>query len=337
MTLLQRIKGKIYAFVFWKTNLGDLVNKVYDLKIFYKYAFTEKKLRNRSSFEAFLTKQYHIVEKGLALPNSRPGFGKPKITLLILKTKQYQERFGEDRIVINIKQTLKQYLDRNKLLKEKDYEYHELIFDLVSGMDFQEKGGVKKISKSDINNYTNIDFSKFIKSRTSVRNFSDSDVLHDEVFKAVDLARFAPSVCNRQSWKVHYYKDKKIKNSLLKLQGGNGGFTDSINQLLIVTSEVSRFTKLESNQVYVDGGLFAMNLLLGLHSQNIASCCLNTCFPYIVEKEVKKLAKIPESERLIMMIGIGNFKENFEVAISNRIDVKQILTFHDNNYDKAEY
>jgi hypothetical protein len=38
-------------------------------------------------------------------------------------------------------------------------------------MDFQEKGGVKKISKSDIDNYTNIVFSKFIKSRTSVRNF----------------------------------------------------------------------------------------------------------------------------------------------------------------------
>jgi PP-loop superfamily ATP-utilizing enzyme len=87
----------------------------------------------------------------------------------------------------------------------------------------------------------------------------------------------------------------------------------------------------------VDEGLFATNLLLGLHSQNIASCCLNTCFPYIVEKEVKKLAKISESERLIMMIGIGNFKENFEVAISNRIDVQQILTSHDNNYDKAEH
>jgi hypothetical protein len=53
---------------------------------------------------------------------------------------------------------------------------------------------------------------------------------------------------------VHYYKDRDIKNSLLKLQGGNGGFTDSINQLLIVTSEVRRFIKLESYQVYVDGG-----------------------------------------------------------------------------------
>jgi hypothetical protein len=44
-----------------------------------------------------------------------------------------------------------------------------------------------------------------------------------------------------------------------------------------------------------------------------------------VEKEVKKLSKIHESERLIMIIGIGNFKENFEVAISDRIDIEKIL------------
>ena len=324
--LKNRIKGKIYSLVFWKSNLGEIVNKLYDLKIFYKYSFTEKKLKSQSGFEAFLTKQYHIVEKGLALPNPRKGFGKPKIILLIKKTKEYQELFGSDRLIDNIKDTLHEYLNRNPELKRLYEQYYcSIINFLEDSFLSKKKGGVKALIQQDLNTIINFDFSNFAKSRTSVRNFSEIDVSSEAIYKAIDIARYAPSVCNRQSWKVHHFKNKDLKNKLLKLQGGNGGFTESINQLLIVTSEVKKFSRLESNQVYVDGGLFSMNLLLGLHSQNIASCSLNTCFPYVVEKEVKKLAQIPESQRLIMMIGVGNFKENFEVAISDRIDVEKIL------------
>ena len=82
---------------------------------------------------------------------------------------------------------------------------------------------------------------------------------------------------------------------------------------------------MESNQAFVDGGLFSMRLLLSLHSQEIASCCLNTCLPYLDEVEIKKIANIPQSERLIMMIGIGNYKETYEVAISDRVPLSEIL------------
>ena len=114
-------------------------------------------------------------------------------------------------------------------------------------------------------------------------------------------------------------------NTILNLQNGNNGFTETINKLLIITADTKKFTKLESNQVFVDGGLFAMNLLLALHAQNIASCCLNTCLPYVDEKKIKRIGNIPNSERLIMMIGIGKQKDSFEVAISERVAVEQIF------------
>lgn len=325
MNIIKKIKAKAYALIFWQTGLGEIFNKIYDLNIFYSYYFTENKIKSKESFEAFLTKQYHIVEKGLALPESRKGFGKEKINLLLIKTKEYIIRYGEDRITKNIKETLNQYLERNKELMVLDNSFHTLISDFISKVSSNNSGGVKKISLNEIQSAVSIDFERFVKTRTSVRNYASVDVSEDAVFKAVEIARYTPSVCNRQSWRVHYFKDKVLKNELLNLQGGNGGFTESINQLLIVTTDVSRFTKLESNQVFIDGGLFSMNLLLALHSQEIGSCCLNTCVPYMKEKEIKKIGNIPNNERLIMMIGIGKLKDNYEVAISDRIATHQLL------------
>jgi nitroreductase len=323
--MINKIRAKLYALVFWQTRLGEIANKIYDLKLFFFYSFTENKLNNKENLQAFLTKQYHIIEKGLALPESRSGFGKLKIKVLITRSEEYEKLYGKDRIIQNIKETLKQYLERNEQLKKKDYPFYLLISNFLFDVNDSKKGGVKKVSLNEIKKSISIDFESFVKTRTSVRDYSTEDILESEVFKAVEMARYTPSVCNRQSWKVHYFKNKNLKNQLLKLQGGNGGFTDSINQLLIITTDVRRFTKYEGNQIFIDGGLFAMNLILSLHAQVIGTCCLNTCLPYIVENKIKKIGKIAESERLIMMIGIGKLKENFEVAISDKITVEEIL------------
>ena len=326
--MIQKIKAKIYALCFWQSGFGEILNKISDLKIFYKYSFTEKNQKSQESLRAFLTKQYHIIEKGLALPDPRQGFGKPKIELLVQKSLQYKSQYGADKWIINIQQTLKLYLSKNPDLQQRDEKFYILISNFVHDTSIGKNGGLKTILKTDIQSAINIDFENFVKSRSSIRNFDESNVSLPKIEKAVEMARFAPSVCNRQSWKLHHYADKTIAKQLLKLQNGSNGFTDSINQLLIITTDVKYFTKLESNQIYVDGGLFAMNLLLSLHAQEIATCCLNTCVTYIAENKIKNLGNIPDSQKLIMMIGIGNFKESCEVAISDKFPVNEILSFH---------
>ena len=329
--MINKIKAKLYALLFWQTRIGEFLNKGYDLRIFLSNSFTENKIKSKESFQAFLTKQYHIVEKGLALPNPRKGFGKLKISTLIKKAEGYKNIYGEDQLIKNIQETLHTYLERNRELKEYDNDFYKLIFNFINSSYQIVNGGVKKVTKHEIQNAVNIDFELFIKSRSSVRDFSTEEVLDDEIYKSIDLARYTPSVCNRQSWKVHYYKDELLKEKLLKLQNGNNGFSESINKLIIVTTDTKKFTKLEGNQVFVDGGMFAMSLVLSLHAQGIASCCLNTCLPYVDEKKIKSIGDIPPSERLIMMIGIGKYKDDFEVAISNRITVEELI----NNKDKG--
>src|SRR5690606_37542352 len=112
-------------------------------------------------------------------------------------------------------------------------------------------------------------FESFVRSRTSVRDFKDEMLRIQDIERAVDIARNAPSVCNRQNWRLHYFDNESLKNKLLDLQHGNTGFRDSIKGLFIVTMDIKGFTIMEQNQVFVDGGLISMNLVLSLHSLGI--------------------------------------------------------------------
>lgn len=328
-SIIIKIKSKIHALIFWQTSLGDLFNKLYDLRVFYRYSFTTNKSKSKESEIAFLTKQYHIVEKGLALPNPRLGFGKEKIKLLLGRSLKYKEKYGEDKLIISIKNCLSEYLDFNKNNNVKlEGEYFESIKLFIGNIETKEEGGTIVINKEELYELTNIPFESFVKSRFSVRDFDITDVDINDIKKAVNIAKHAPSVCNRQSWKAHLFQEKEAILPLLKIQGGNNGFTDGINKLVLITTDVKAFTTLESNQLYIDGGLFAMNLVLSLHSQGIGACCLNTCFPYTSEKRVKQLGQIPENEKLIMMIAIGNLKESYKVAISKKKELSEILKIH---------
>ena len=49
---------------------------------------------------------------------------------------------------------------------------------------------------------------------------------------------------------------------------------------------------------------------------------------YTSEKNVKRVGNIDSNERLIMMIGIGNLKDNYKVAISKKKDLNEIININ---------
>lgn len=320
--MLSRVKNKIHALLFWQSRAGEILNKIYDMRIFYRYSFY-RGFASRKNYEAWLTKQYHIVEKGLAMPDPRKNFGADKIRLLVKVSDEYMAKHGHTELLRTISSTLRAYLNANDGLSTANPELHALIERFVASVSVNGNGGTKLVSPAVFP-----EFDGFARSRSSVRAFNGIEVDNDLVAKAVDTAKYAPSVCNRQGWKVHLYADKGKVSTLLSLQDGNGGFGQTINKLLIVTADSRCFTNLESNQLFVDGGLFSMNLLLALHSMGVGSCCLNLCVPYTREKQIKSAGEIGEYERPIMMIGIGHYDAQTRVATSCRKDSRQILQVH---------
>jgi len=331
---MNLIKNKIYALIFWRTPVGEILNKIYDLKIHFKYTFKLKTNKEKEKLASYLQKQFHVIEKGLALPQPRLGFGQAKILDIINNANYYIKSYGIDHLITSLVSTLNEYLEfnenNNHILPE-SFSSKILTFTKKyhNNNNNNKLGGTKTVLRKQILKDIDIDFEKFIKSRNSVRDFSSENITPEEITEAVSLAKYAPSVCNRQGWHVHLYKNKERIKTLLALQNGNRGFSNSINKLIIITGDSHAFTKYESNQLFTDGGLFSMNLILALHSKGIGSIALNTDIPYVIEKQMKQQGDIPEHERLIMYLGIGKLKSKYKVAISQRKETNRLLSIHD--------
>lgn len=324
------INNRYHGVVFGRTRIGEFLNALYSIRLFLRYSFKGSYLNEQENSRSFLIKQYHIIEKGLAMPAPRENFGIPKIKTLLAKLKNHEGKYGADSEISEpIRNCLNEYLEANPNLEQKDKDLYRDIMQLCANMPSTSiDGGTKHYDIENLKASINLDFETFLQTRSSVRNFKQQKVEISDIEKAISLARNAPSVCNRQNWRVHYYDDDAVKQKLLGLQHGNNGFNESIQGLFVVTTDIRGFTRMEQNQVFVDGGLFSMNLVLSLHSLGIGSCCLNTCFPYTRENAVKKAGDIPKNERLIMMIGLGYWKDDFKVAYSKKKEITELLTIH---------
>ena len=75
-----------------------IMNQVlkYNKRKFYKYAgaFQASKIRDT----AYLTWLYHVIEKGLAMPQMKIGFGQEKIRELCEKLETYAGEYGKDNV-----------------------------------------------------------------------------------------------------------------------------------------------------------------------------------------------------------------------------------------------
>ncbi|MBO6497731.1 MAG: nitroreductase family protein [Roseivirga sp.] len=307
----------------------ELSSACYDLVFFLKHSFKKSKLNEKSKFSAHLTKQYHVVEKGLALPKPRPGFGEKKIKLLIRDTRIYEQQFGTDFLTQNVVSVIKSYVDFHIRIGFKlNEEYNKVLLDFYDDRSTELKG----LSTGGVEVYkhltSEISTHQFLMSRKSVRNFKDTHVSHATILQAIDIAKYAPSVCNRQGWKAHMYDEPNQIASLLDLQTGNKGFSHLINTLIIITGDMNFFTDFERNQLYVDGGLFAQNLMLALHSYGLVTCPLNTCRPFHIENKIKSIGHIDRSERLIMFLAVGEPRHDVMVPKSQRRSSESFLIKH---------
>lgn len=321
-------KDKFNSLVFQRTRIGELFTLLHSVKLHFKYSFDEKKLgEDKDKMFYFLTKNYHIVEKALALQAPRFGFAKLKILKIMKVTEHYVTRYGESDFTLTVRETIRSYSkfhsEANQVLDED--------FQIAIDKFIEEKtgyGGTKNITLSNMRHLSLEDYRNFVECRHSIRDFSSQPADEKLIFAAIDTAKNTPSVCNRQGWHIHYYSEREIINEILSYQNGNSGFTNCIDKLIIVTGVSKAFTHYEHNQLFVDGGLISMNIMLSLHSAGLGTCPLNTCMSFLKEERLKILAGIPPHERLIMIIAIGSLKEKFKVACSSKMNLEKSLTIH---------
>lgn len=278
---------------------------------------------SKNHFRAILTKNYHTVEKAMALPEPRPDFGQKSglIDKCIADCTAYIGRFGHDDITRTTYDVLSQYVQSFG----KGYAPAErFLAEHPEDNDNVRTGGTQSFDASEIP--SNVD-ERFFATRHSIRHFSPEPVSQDIIKQAVRYAQFGtPSVCNRQPGHVRVLSSAQEKKSVLALQNGNKGFGDSASHILIITSDLESFVDVgERNQCWISGGMFAMSLVYALHAQKIATCALNWDVLPENDKALHTLARIPPSEVIVMMIAIGHYPATVQVTCSERKKQDAIL------------
>ena len=275
---------------------------------FNKYSYVDCKCTSPEQFKASITRLYHTIEKGLAYNDYRAGFGTGNIEKLLQSLEQYVQK-GFDcsaEFYETALSCLEFYIIKNKEYGIENKELETRVSQLP-GSSNGLGGTIEIFAPIDTDS---MNFEKLISSRHSIRHFSEQPVDIDKLTEAINMARFTPSACNRQGWKARIIEDRETVMDILANQNGNKGFGNEIDKLIIITTDLrSQQRSRELFQAYIDGGMYAANILNALYYKGIGSVPLSAALTPDQETAIRTRVKINDAEVFILIIGVGNYPD----------------------------
>ena len=291
----------------------------YYKKLFDCYAFVDGKCHSKEQFEASIVRLYHTLEKGLAYgDNYKPGFGRANVDMLIATMQSYSKMYDINTFFYQTALScLHAYLEKNQLYGIKDTELMELIEALPGKAN--HCGGIIDFTAPCSKCTSKMNYEELVTSRHSIRHFSREPVEIKTLEKAISLSQYTPSACNRQGWKTRIIADKNKLSCILENQNGNRGFGHEIDKLLIISCDIRFFQRnREFFQVFIDGGMYAENLINSLYFYGIGSIPLSASLLKSQSDKIKQIVGIHEAEQIILFLGVGNYPEKCLTTRSER-------------------
>jgi hypothetical protein len=246
-----------------------------------RFAFNSNsfyRLDNLIKIKGHMTILYHVIEKGLTMPETRLGFG-TKIIQELLELCSFYIQKGydhKDQIFFHSIEVLNEYLRFHVLNNfSLDANIIKRINEVSSAARIDTSSSQYHFSNNEYFKDHHSSFVEFCKSRHSSRNFSPKDIPMETIYQCIELANSSPSDCNRQPTRAYIIKNRQKILEVLELQNGNRGFGHLANTLLVITSDISLFKVMERNEPFLTAGLFSMTLLYALHFHKIGACLLN--------------------------------------------------------------
>lgn len=317
--------------------IGKRYNLLRYLKREYLFLFKSlgscdtKKTQNKEREQLIM--QSHVIEKGLSLRDVRLGFGIPKIVTLLTQLRSYTAKYNDQETLIFVLSVIEAYI---KFHKKNNAEVHADILNLYSELagkietkkGFENlEGGILSFEKKQILDSLNADFETFARSRHSLRQFTGEPINKRLLENALSIAETTPSACNRQPWHTYVFTKKENIVKILDIQMGARQFKEDVSALIIVTATPNAFYGPEYHQHFVNGGLYAMNMLYALHSQGLGAIPLNGGVEDNRAKKILEQCKGSDHDELILVIAVGQMPETFTVAKSARISFKNYTKY----------
>ena len=172
-----------------------------------------------------------------------------------------------------------------------------------------------------------------IKTRRSIRKFTDKEISDDTIKQIAKLTTYSPSWKNSQTVRYIAIKDKslkdKIANDCINNFEWNKNIINSSNMLVVelTINNISGYnadktptSNKGSHWQSFDAGLSAQTFCLAAHDMGIGSVILGL----FNEEAIKKELKINDNYSISSLIAIGYPKQN--PTAPQRVDVEEFLT-----------
>lgn len=154
-----------------------------------------------------------------------------------------------------------------------------------------------------------------IRTRRSVRKFSDRPVTEEQLNQVLEAARQAPSWANMQCWRFVVIQNRKVREQISELSYVDEYFAPkgykfnpaqkALSQapvVIVACADQERSGALWGQNYYLtDLGIATQNLMLAAHAQG-----LGTVFVGVFdEPQLRELLGIPEQIRIVGLFPLG--------------------------------
>lgn len=292
---------------------------------FWCHSFT-RDARDREQLRARMAMDLHFLEYGLSLRHTQAGHGFDKATRITSDLEAYLRLWEPDAQTEIAIRVLDAYLDLNAA----DPRTPELRVRLLALATPETglRGGAELVTRGDILSATTpVDFLAFACARHSIRQYAPGAVPLEGLERAALAAQQSPSSCNRQTCRIHLWTDPPQIARVAALQSGNRGFGHELGGIAIIWTDLRDWTEAsERTNGLVDGGMFAMSFMLALHAEGLGTVPLNWSEEPSQDRALRKLANLPESAQVVVMVGFGALPETLNVPVSQRRPLATCLT-----------
>lgn len=312
--------------------LAALGNYICDFKNHIKYCanYHDDKNLTKDMLRCRIMLIYHQLEKAQTYSIMKKDYGKEKIVELIRLTQLYFSRYGRDSVSLTSLGVINSHIRNPYSYKDDVIEskYNNLLNNVGIDTENLQLGGVILKTLKDIPHDNAL--LDFLKSRRSLRRYANEKLTKEEIRTAIEYAMTAPSACNRQSVRAHYYDNPDVIKDIVISQKSDINWCLDAKGLFIITGNRSLFRDyFERNQYMFDAGLFSMNLVLGLHNQGIGSCFKMAQKDKKIDKCTKEIAGIPSQEDICVLLLVGKYPHDEIIcAKSSRLDIEEVLMAH---------
>lgn len=165
--------------------------------------------------------------------------------------------------------------------------------------------------------------------RRSCRWFQQKPVPRELIDKAMSVAAFSPSACNRQPFEFRFFDAEELTQTVAAIPGGTAGFSDNFPCVAVLIGDLSAFPFDRDRHVpYVDASLAAMAFQFGLEVQGISSCCINWPDVASMENLMAKTLNLASHQRVIMMMAIGYPDPTGMVPFSQKKTLDELRSYN---------